>query len=318
MTCKYRLDMLLSEHIWRCTFKVHVTGASSALANSEQNVIRGRVKDQSKSATFNQLWTAEEQKRLEELLIECPPEPVERHRWVKIANALGNRTPIQVASRVQKYFIKLAKAGLPIPGRMPNVAHYRTKSQRPHQRMYNRFYQAPSTFMTSYQPPVYMSDDDGDSASMFGGSSEDMEDPRMMNQFGDEEEEISDEEAVPVHLRDSEEYQELLRLKKLKRVKMNLDHDKLGQRQHAGYKCDRCGCEPIVGVRFHCIDCPEDTAVDFCEGCVDSSFETGQHSSSHRLDPVRLPYTTPFIDRDYTKFTKEGYNYLDPNFMPAT
>ena len=26
----------------------------------------------------------------------------------------------QVASRVQKYFIKLVKAGLPIPGRLPN------------------------------------------------------------------------------------------------------------------------------------------------------------------------------------------------------
>ena len=27
----------------------------------------------------------------------------------------------QVASRVQKYFIKLAKSGLPVPGRMPNL-----------------------------------------------------------------------------------------------------------------------------------------------------------------------------------------------------
>ena len=27
----------------------------------------------------------------------------------------------QVASRVQKYFIKLAKSGLPIPGRLPNL-----------------------------------------------------------------------------------------------------------------------------------------------------------------------------------------------------
>ena len=28
---------------------------------------------------------------------------------------------LKVASRVQKYFIKLAKAGLPVPGRMPNL-----------------------------------------------------------------------------------------------------------------------------------------------------------------------------------------------------
>lgn len=31
----------------------------------------------------------------------------------------GNRSVQQVTSRVQKYFIKLYKAGLPIPGRIP-------------------------------------------------------------------------------------------------------------------------------------------------------------------------------------------------------
>jgi len=40
-------------------------------------------------------------------------------RFRKIAADLGGRTSLQVQSRVQKYFIKLAKAGLPIPGRMP-------------------------------------------------------------------------------------------------------------------------------------------------------------------------------------------------------
>ena len=34
--------------------------------------------------------------RLESLLIEYPPEEVEAKRWSKIADALGNRTPIQV------------------------------------------------------------------------------------------------------------------------------------------------------------------------------------------------------------------------------
>lgn len=34
---------------------------------------------------------------------------------------IGNRTPKQVSSRVQKYFIKLLRAGLPIPGRGPKV-----------------------------------------------------------------------------------------------------------------------------------------------------------------------------------------------------
>ena len=35
------------------------------------------------------------------------------------------------------------------------------------------------------------------------------------------------------------------------------------------FQCDRCECEPIVGTRWHCTDCPDETAVDFCDDCVD-------------------------------------------------
>ena len=82
-----------------------------------QFLVRGRVFDASKPQTFNQPWTPEEQRRLEDLLLEYPSEEIEMERWKKIATCLGNRTPIQVQSRVQKYFAKLQKAGLPIPGR---------------------------------------------------------------------------------------------------------------------------------------------------------------------------------------------------------
>jgi hypothetical protein len=87
-------------------------------------VVRGRVYDSvEKPVTFNKLWTEEEQRRLEQLLVEYPDEPVQAHRWTKIARALGNRTPKQVASRVQKFFLRLAKDGKPLPGggRMPNL-----------------------------------------------------------------------------------------------------------------------------------------------------------------------------------------------------
>jgi hypothetical protein len=67
------------------------------------------------------LWTHEEQKKLEELLVIYPDEAVASRRWSKIAKALGDRTPKQVASRTQKYFIKLAKLGLPVPGKLPNM-----------------------------------------------------------------------------------------------------------------------------------------------------------------------------------------------------
>lgn len=67
------------------------------------------------------VYTVQKQARLVELLDVYPDEEVAAQRWEKISKALGTRTPKQVASRVQKYFIKLAKANLPVPGRMPNT-----------------------------------------------------------------------------------------------------------------------------------------------------------------------------------------------------
>jgi len=83
--------------------------------------VRGRIFTQEKPQTFNKLWKVEEQRRLEELLNIYPEEEIASHRWSKIAKALGNRTPKQVASRTQKYFIKLAKEGKPVPGKIPNL-----------------------------------------------------------------------------------------------------------------------------------------------------------------------------------------------------
>ena len=82
---------------------------------------------QNPEKNYNKSWNVEEQRTLEELLIEFPPEDNEAARWRKIATKLGTRTPLQVQSHCQKFFIKLAKAGLPVPGRMPNLKTYVTK-----------------------------------------------------------------------------------------------------------------------------------------------------------------------------------------------
>ncbi|XP_004928614.1 ZZ-type zinc finger-containing protein 3 [Bombyx mori] len=111
--------------------------------------VRGRKFTDNKPETFNQLWSCEEQKRLEELLEIYPEEPIEARRYKKIAQALGTRTPIQVMSRIQKYFAKLAKAGLPIPGRAPKgVGRDKNKSI---------FYKK-STFFPQLHVPVNMED----------------------------------------------------------------------------------------------------------------------------------------------------------------
>lgn len=111
--------------------------------------VRGRKFTDNKPESFNQLWSCDEQKRLEELLEIYPEEPIEARRYKKIAQALGTRTPIQVMSRIQKYFAKLAKAGLPIPGRAPKkVVRERNKSI---------FYKK-STFFPQLHVPVKMED----------------------------------------------------------------------------------------------------------------------------------------------------------------
>uniref|UniRef100_A0A3Q3F9H3 ZZ-type zinc finger-containing protein 3 n=1 Tax=Labrus bergylta TaxID=56723 RepID=A0A3Q3F9H3_9LABR len=275
---------------------------SDAPENSRQSqMIRGRICHPNKSDTFNQLWTVEEQKKLEQLLVKFPPEEVESRRWQKIADELGNRTAKQVASRVQKYFIKLTKAGIPVPGRTPNLCMYTKKASSKRQHHLNKHLYRPSTFLTSYEPPVYMDDDD-ERAAYFSS----MQDPSADD---------SDEEGIPLELRNLPEYKELLELKRLKKQTLHEIHEDKASVRHVGYKCDVCGMDPIQGVRWHCQDCPQDNSVDFCSNCSDCLFKTETHKPNHHLEPVHQPDT--FLDRDYCLPQSTGYNYLDPNYFPA-
>ncbi|XP_037538323.1 ZZ-type zinc finger-containing protein 3 isoform X2 [Nematolebias whitei] len=274
---------------------------SDAPENGRQTqMIRGRICHPNKPHTFNQLWTVEEQKKLEQLLLKYPPEEIESKRWQKIADELGNRTAKQVASRVQKYFIKLTKAGIPVPGRTPNLCMYTKKASSKKQHHLNRHLYRPSTFLTSYEPPVFMDEDDERSPYY------NMQDPSADD---------SDEESVPVELRNLPEYKELLELKCLKKQKLQEIQEEKGGVQHLGFKCDVCGMEPIQGVRWHCQDCPPENAVDFCSNCSDCLFKTETHKPNHHLEPVYQSET--FLDRDYCLPQSTGYNYLDPNYFPA-
>ncbi|XP_036203304.1 ZZ-type zinc finger-containing protein 3 isoform X5 [Myotis myotis] len=265
-------------------------------------MIRGRLCDDTKPETFNQLWTVEEQKKLEQLLLKYPPEEVESRRWQKIADELGNRTAKQVASRVQKYFIKLTKAGIPVPGRTPNLYIYSKKSSTSRrQHPLNKHLFKPSTFMTSHEPPVYMDEDDDRSC--------------FHSHMSTAMEEASDEEIIPIMYRNLPEYKELLQFKKLKKQKLQQMQAESGFVQHLGFKCDNCGIEPIQGVRWHCQDCPPEMSLDFCDSCSDCLHETDIHKEDHQLEPVYRSET--FLDRDYCVSQGTSYNYLDPNYFPA-
>lgn len=299
--------------------------------------VRGRVYSKNKPATFNQLWTTEEQKRLEELLVIYPPEEVESRRFAKIAAELGNRTTTQVASRVQKYFIKLIKAGIPVPGRHPNVkagtAYNRwVQPRRRTSGISNRLTQLQtSTFFRHKFPAFYNlgesneadfpmqqqncdNDDGSQSPSTAASISGERDKPTGSDIEEINEPKDEDQDEIPDDLEDDQEIRELMFLKKLRESKLQSN----GLAQHVGYRCDRCNCSPISGTRWHCTDCPPNHSTDFCNDCVDCQHEQHQHKASHHMQPIKQAESSkPFLDRDYIHFMGGDYNYLDPNYMPA-
>ncbi|XP_057290097.1 ZZ-type zinc finger-containing protein 3-like [Hydractinia symbiolongicarpus] len=259
----------------------------------------------SKSLTFKQKWTVEEQEKLEKLLVLYPPEEVEQRRWEKIARALGNRTPQQVSSRIQKYFLKLAKAKLPIPGRLPSSTSL-TQNKKIRTNLVNY---KNSTFFPSWRPNVFMNEEGNDDnengasyISMFNG-----------------EVQVSDDEMIADELKDSPEYTELMELKKMKKQLMKKRSTSSGPVCHTGFMCDGCNMEPIVGVRWHCKDCPQQQSVDFCNNCAQRAMTSETHLKEHQLTPINES-SEALLDNDYLSFTQTNkfkYNYLDPNFLPT-
>ncbi|KAK4877141.1 hypothetical protein RN001_009647 [Aquatica leii] len=237
---------------------------------------------QGQADTHNKPWTTEEQRRLEELLVIHPPEPIEFRRFKKIAAALGNRTVKQVSSRVQKYFLKLYRAGLPIPGRIPKYAERTKKSKLHIHQRYNHYLFKPTTFFPQLDIPVTMNE----SEPIPGPSTNSTSNPNLLNYL------------IPESLDPAEQEQMLtkeptndidIQLRILRRVKYEKqkENDIQSNFQHYGYKCDYCNEEPITGPRWHCKMCKDDS-VDFCSDCVVAQLYSGKpHPLSHKLDIVR-------------------------------
>ncbi|XP_011495608.1 PREDICTED: ZZ-type zinc finger-containing protein 3 [Ceratosolen solmsi marchali] len=258
--------------------------------NSNKLLVRGRTFDETKPETFNKLWTTDEQRRLEELLIKYPPEDIEMRRWTKIANALGNRTPKQVSSRVQKYFIKLMKAGLPIPGRGPKMKSEIRKSSSRHKSNYTSFRK--STFF----PHEQILDEIKREPSQDESDDDDLVDTPDNNGDNDE----------------------LSQMELLRQVKIEKYNSKESTYLHFGYKCYICGEAPIKHIRWHCKECQEQ--VDLCSDCAIAQLEAEDpiHPSTHKLEVVRPPKYSKYHDTDYLpqNFSTTSYNYLDPNYLP--
>ncbi|GAA5797523.1 hypothetical protein HPULCUR_002911 [Helicostylum pulchrum] len=247
--------------------------------------------DPNRTPTFKQPWSDEEQHRLQELLITYPDEPIQAQRFHKISKALGTRTQRQVASRVQKYFIKLAKSGLPVPGRitippscMPKEKDTKKKvsgnrvtkpgmgpNNRPYATVASTGYVRTSGahYAASRGPPaVFMSDDEEDSSIK-----------EMMRRVNT--------------ANGSSETSELV--------------------IHEGFACDGCGIEPIVGVLYKCTVCDISEEVDLCGSCMEKGvFTNDHHTADHTFEAVRTANPFPYYaDNDYKSPEHLGeYSYL--------
>ncbi|PRP89257.1 ZZ-type zinc finger-containing protein 3 [Planoprotostelium fungivorum] len=292
--------------------------------NGKRAVIKTEVKTEGeKPKTFNQPWSAEEQKQLEDLLVKYPDEPVSSNRWKKIASHLPDRTPRQVASRTQKYFIKLAKMNLPVPGRKPNLEtaaeKKRKKLEKASQPEQSKIQKTKGSSGKSKEtqnagyyaaPKVMMSDDD----------SEDEVEDEILKQLGPE-------------LKDTEEYQELvslMRLEKLSQVKKPTERvvDKIetetpsttSQQKVIRYKCDSCGVDPIVDGRWTCIECKEKgDSVDLCANCHnDGAFMREKHGLHKFKREGDSDTQSLFLDYnwEYRNGPAED-RYLTPSYFPT-
>ncbi|KAJ1679013.1 hypothetical protein EV182_002905 [Spiromyces aspiralis] len=250
------------------------------------------------------VWTDEEQRRFEELLIIYPDEPVANHRWRKIADALGTCTYRQVASHAQKYFIKLHKAGLPVPGKVPDTSNWESlkrgnnKRQRfagssganvennagqinfrnPAAHIPKRPRSAQSNRRTSGAIYLEQSRTSSPSSSLAASS------PSVAPT-------TNAVAAVPA-------------AKPLPRS---------AKAMHLGYRCDNCYAEPVVGTRWHCLECHGDQEIDLCNDCMeDGTFANAWHSIRHKFKPYHEAEEQPYYDANGvgTPSVLTEYSYL--------
>lgn len=224
-------------------------------------------------------WTTEEQRKLDELLIKYPPEEMESKRIRKIANELGTRTQKQVSSRLQKYYLKLVKAGLPVPGRLPKSRSHDKKSSFKSKRFGKHAYMKPSTFFPDLDIPVVMNEcEDAPGPSQASK----LPDPNTSNYLLSNN--YHEDKSEPVK---SDVDIQLDLLKKIRLEKMYEESDGYQKFQHYGYKCDYCEEDPIEGSRWHCTNCSSDS-VDYCTDCMMSQlYSETPHSLSHKFIIVR-------------------------------
>ena len=53
------------------------------------------------------------------------------------------------------------------------------------------------------------------------------------------------------------------------------------------FQCDICNQDPIIGIRWHCTECPTITSTDFCNDCVKKEHSSKTHTPMHVLKQIQ-------------------------------
>lgn len=246
-----------------------------------------------KSETFKKPWTVEEQLRLEELLIDYPPERNESNRYRKIAEALGTRNLRQVCSRVQKYNMKMKKVG--------SIKSINVNSKTLNKKIVSLSHKNTGALLkpTTFIPSTTLVDD------------------------------VDVYDANQNNLNQSHTHTEMNTNTKLAILEEILK-DKLSENIcpimiHNNFKCCVCQASPIKGTRWNCTDCPTiGKSSDFCSDCIVDTVKNTVDNLPHPLDHLVIPIRSIQVNEDnvngladpnYAPLVFNTQNYLDPNFM---
>ncbi|KAI9271550.1 hypothetical protein BDA99DRAFT_433354, partial [Phascolomyces articulosus] len=251
---------------------------TTATTTTPTESVSGSDSLETRTPTYNQPWTDEEQHRLEELLEIYPDEPVQAQRFNKISKALGTRSARQVASRVQKYFIKLAKLGLPVPGRVSIPPSSTAKISRGGGVRRGKISKVKTkTGGAIGSSSAMRTSGSGYNSVVSGGiTSTRISGAHYLTTHGPPSALMSDDEE------DNEVKQAMLNATNSKTADVVVIGDTGASEViiHEGYACDGCGTEPIMGVRYKCTVCDISEEIDLCSKCMAAgAFQNGMFIS---------------------------------------
>ncbi|KAF9129648.1 ZZ-type zinc finger-containing protein 3 [Mortierella sp. 14UC] len=255
------------------------------------------ARDDPKPPLYNIPWSDEEQRLLEKLLDEYPDEPVAAQRFQKISAAMGTRTPKQVASRVQKYFIKLVKAGLEAPGRMNyslETSKAKTKGATPTAKGKKRKDGPGGEAAPKGKAGRPRKKDTGETPASgsggAGGGSTKKQKPKSLLGSGSGRtsgtQYLHYSSAPTVYMSEEDDEDSVQDMLAVSHSATNSVPDG-GVASHIGFSCDSCGVDPILGIRYSCIDCEELGGTDLCGPCYNSGvYHNELHLLSHRFHSI--------------------------------